>query len=80
MKNQFIIYIAIGILCSMSLHSQTINKEIIKDMKFRHVGPIGNRLTTVAGVPNDPMTYYVGAASGGVWKTTDGGLNWKPMN
>ena len=63
----------------MSLHSQTINKEIIKDMKFRHVGPIGNRLTTVAGVPNDPMTYYVGAASGGVWKTTDGGLNWKPI-
>tara|TARA_Y100001935_G_C17311056_1_gene516259 strand:+ start:5884 stop:9033 length:3150 start_codon:yes stop_codon:yes gene_type:complete len=63
----------------MSLHSQTINKEIIKDMKFRHVGPIGNRLTTVAGVPNDPMTYYVGAASGGVWKTKDGGLNWKPI-
>ena len=79
MKNQIILYIAIGILCSMSLHSQTINKEIIKDMKFRHVGPIGNRLTTVAGVPNDPMTYYVGAASGGVWKTTDGGLNWKPI-
>ena len=79
MKNQIILYIAIGILCSMSLHSQTINKEIIKDMKFRHVGPIGNRLTTVAGVPNDPMTYYVGAASGGVWKTKDGGLNWKPI-
>ena len=79
MKNQFILFIAIAILCSMTLHSQTINKEIIKDMKFRHVGPIGNRLTTVAGVPNDPMTYYVGAASGGVWKTTDGGLNWKPI-
>ena len=79
MKNQFILFIAISILSSISLHSQTINKEIIKDMKFRHVGPIGNRLTTVAGVPNDPMTYYVGAASGGVWKTTDGGLNWKPI-
>ena len=48
-------------------------------MEFRHVGPIGNRVTTVAGIPNDPMTYYVGAASGGVWKTIDGGLNWSPI-
>ncbi|MFL2601020.1 MAG: glycosyl hydrolase, partial [Flavobacteriaceae bacterium] len=32
-----------------------------------------------AGIPNDPMTYYVGAASGGVWKTIDGGLNWSPI-
>ena len=53
--------------------------DIIKEMEFRHVGPIGNRVTTVAGIPNDPMTYYVGAASGGVWKTIDGGLNWSPI-
>ena len=45
----------------------------------RAIIPVGNRVTTVAGVPNDPMTYYVGAASGGVWKTLDGGLNWKPI-
>ena len=59
--------------------SQSINKDVIKAMKFRHIGPIGNRLTSVAGIPNNPLTYYVGAASGGVWKTTDGGLNWNPI-
>ena len=48
-------------------------------MKFRHIGPIGNRLTCVAGVPSQPLIYYVGAASGGVWKTFDGGLNWQPI-
>ena len=60
-------------------YSQEIDKSTISDMKFRHVGPVGNRLTSVSGVANDPMTYYVGAASGGVWKTKDGGLNWFPV-
>ena len=60
-------------------YSQEIDKSTISDMKFRHVGPVGNRLTCVSGVANDPMTYYVGAASGGVWKTKDGGLNWFPI-
>ena len=60
-------------------YTQEISKATISDMKFRHVGPVGNRLTCVAGVANKPMIYYVGAASGGVWKTKDGGLNWFPI-
>ena len=72
MKNlKIIFFAAINFLFLPELISQTINKELVKDMKFRHVGPIGNRLTTVAGVPNNPLVYYVGAASGGVWKTND---------
>jgi photosystem II stability/assembly factor-like uncharacterized protein len=48
--------------------------------KFRFVGPrVGNRIAAVAGVPGDPSTYYAGAASGGVWKSTDGGNRWKPI-
>ncbi len=48
--------------------------------RFRFLGPaVGNRIASVAGIPGDPDTYYVGAASGGVWKTTDGGLSWKPI-
>ncbi len=46
---------------------------------FRFVGPEGNRVTSVAGVNGDPATYYAGAASGGLWKTTDGGIHWKPI-
>ncbi|MGE5760264.1 MAG: VPS10 domain-containing protein, partial [Gemmatimonadota bacterium] len=38
-----------------------------------------NRVTSVAGVPGDPGTYYAGAASGGLWKTVDGGVHWEPM-
>lgn len=49
--------------------------------RFRFVGPqAGNRIASVAGVAGDPFTYYAGAASGGVWKTTDGGLRWNPVS
>ena len=44
------------------------------DLTFRFMGPaVGNRIASAAGVPGDPNTYYAGAASGGVWKSTDGG-------
>ena len=49
------------------------------DLRFRHVGPLGNRVSAVAGVPGDPRIYYVGAASGGVFKTEDGGASWRPI-
>src|SRR6184192_1970193 len=48
--------------------------------RFRFVGPrAGNRVASIAGVPGDPSTYYAGAASGGIWKTTDGGNRWDPI-
>jgi photosystem II stability/assembly factor-like uncharacterized protein len=50
-------------------------------LSFRFVGPVvGNRVASIAGVPGDPSIYYAGAASGGVWKTTDGGGHWAPVS
>jgi len=48
-------------------------------MTWRFVGPYGNRAAAAAGAPGDPAVMYVGAASGGVWKTENGGVNWKPV-
>ena len=50
-----------------------------KDLSWRTIGPEGNRFSAAAGVPGDPLTYYVGAASGGIFKTTDGGVHWQPV-
>lgn len=48
-------------------------------LAWRYIGPPGNRTIAVAGIAGDPHTYYVGAASGGIWKTTDGGVHWQPI-
>ena len=48
-------------------------------LEWRTIGPEGNRFSSAAGIPGEPYTYYVGSASGGVYKTTDGGVNWDEM-
>jgi photosystem II stability/assembly factor-like uncharacterized protein len=48
-------------------------------LRFRYIGPEGNRVSAVAGVPGDPNVYYAGAASGGIWKSTDAGTHWRPI-
>lgn len=50
-------------------------------LRWRHVGPVrGGRVTTVTGVVQDQTTFYFGSTGGGVWKTTDAGLNWKNVS
>ncbi|HCW08580.1 MAG TPA: sialidase, partial [Cytophagales bacterium] len=67
------------IFCSTLLLGQVLKKEEIDQLKFRHIGPVGNRITCAVGIPGNDMIYLVGAASGGIWKTTDGGITWKPV-
>ena len=51
-----------------------------KTLRFRLIGPaVGGRVSRAVGVPGDPLTYYAAASSGGVWKSSDGGNNWKPI-
>lgn len=51
------------------------------DLRYRMVGPArGGRVTTVTGVPSEPRTFYMGVASGGLWKTTDAGATWIPIS
>src|SRR5439155_18022250 len=48
-------------------------------LRYRYIGPQGNRVASVTGVAGDPMTYYAGAASGGIFKSTDGGIHWSSI-
>jgi photosystem II stability/assembly factor-like uncharacterized protein len=49
-------------------------------LRFRFMGPApAGRIASVAGIAGDPNTFYAGAASGGVWKTTDGGKTFTPV-
>jgi len=50
-------------------------------MKARSIGPAGmsGRVTAIAAELGDPNTFYVGAATGGLWKSQDGGLSFEPI-
>jgi photosystem II stability/assembly factor-like uncharacterized protein len=51
-----------------------------KNLNYRLIGPFrGGRVLAVSGVVGQDNTYYFGGVAGGVWKTTDGGLNWRPL-
>ena len=57
-----------------------IAPDSYKQLKFRYLGPVGNRVIAIAGVPGNPNVYYAGAASGGVFKTTDNGAAGRSEN
>ncbi|MBK9386292.1 MAG: glycosyl hydrolase [Planctomycetes bacterium] len=49
-------------------------------LEFRSLGPaISGRATSATGVLGQPLVFYAGFAQGGVWKSTDGGRQWKPI-
>ncbi len=51
-----------------------------KRLKFRSIGPAaGGRVCRAAGVPGDPLTFYAATAASGLWKSSDGGIHWKPI-
>lgn len=61
-------------------HAGQFDEKLWSGMRWREVGPFrGGRALAIEGVSGEPNTYYFGAVAGGVWKTTDGGANWKPI-
>ena len=72
--------IFIILIWALPAMAQEITPDIYKSLRYRYIGPMGNRIIAVVGEPGNPNVYYCGAASGGVFKTTDGGETWKPVN
>jgi photosystem II stability/assembly factor-like uncharacterized protein len=57
-----------------------VDPVLFKGLQYRLVGPSrGGRVTTVTGVPSQPRTFYMGVASGGLFRTTDAGASWVPI-
>src|SRR5215470_18203536 len=78
--------VLVGTLCAATLvaaaFAQQPSPSVPRDegLRFRYMGPESSgRIAAVAGIPGDSQTYYAGAASGGVWKTSDGGKTFEPI-
>src|SRR2546421_6013758 len=57
--------------------AQQVDTTLWTRLHYRFVGPEGNRAVAIVGEPGNPLVAYVGAASGGIWKTEDGGVHWR---
>ena len=72
-----------ALLCAFALTApaQKIDSSWYNHLKWRCIGPYrGGRSVAVCGIPDQPLTYYAGAAGGGLWKTIDGGSTWNSVS
>ncbi|MFS4468002.1 WD40/YVTN/BNR-like repeat-containing protein [Maribacter sp. 2210JD10-5] len=69
------------LFASFSLVAQEFKMDLVQDLKPRNIGPGGmsGRVTTIDVVHDNPDVMYVGTASGGLWKSTSGGVKWDPI-
>lgn len=72
---------ALLLLATSSFFAQEFSMNLVQDLQPRNIGPAGmsGRVTAIDVVHNDPDVMYVGTASGGLWKSTSGGIKWKPV-
>ncbi len=68
-------------LFSFSLTAQQLDLSKFNGLKFRNIGPAGmsGRVTAIDVNQKDPRIMFVGTASGGLWRSTDRGISWKPV-
>ncbi len=61
--------------------AQGIDPALLGAMEARSIGPVGvsGRITSVHALESDPNVIFVGAATGGLWKSVNGGHTWEPL-
>jgi photosystem II stability/assembly factor-like uncharacterized protein len=73
--------VALLLSCLPATPSAQVDTSLFAGLRWRSIGPNrGGRSQTSAGSASRPLEYYFGATGGGVWKTTDGGLTWRPVS
>lgn len=72
--------LAVALIVVAPLEASQLDPTLYAGMRWRQIGPFrGGRVSAVAGAIGQPGTYYMGSPSGGLWKTTDAGVTWRPI-
>ena len=92
MKRIALVFIAVALVATVSFAKKKeedkkeepkafVNSSLVSGLKWRSIGPAwaSGRIADFAMNPDNPKEYYVGVASGNVWKTTNNGTTWKPI-
>ena len=79
--HRFLSACALSALAATSLHAQAIGQGDIDALRWRNIGPanMGGRVADVEGIPSPSKTFFVAAAGGGVWKTTNNGTTFRSV-
>ena len=82
LKSNRILKILSGAAASLLLAAAAVpTADLTGALHWRSVGPyLGGRVTSLAGVPDEPSLFYMATAGGGVWKTTDYGHDWENIS
>jgi photosystem II stability/assembly factor-like uncharacterized protein len=77
----FSLWLLFCLLITSTVSAQQLDLSKLGGLKFRNIGPAGmsGRVTAIDVNQKDPRIMFVGTASGGVWRSTDRGISWKPV-
>src|SRR6476469_852302 len=72
---------AAALLLPGALSAQSLDSATVAGFRWRSVGPSNfmGRMTDVVGIPGPSKTVFVSAAAGGIWKTINNGVTWRPL-
>lgn len=76
------LFVMLGVLVfgGAAARAQQVDSSLYSGLRWRLIGSFrGGRVTTVAGIPGNATTFYMGTPGGGVWMTNDVGRTWKPI-
>src|ERR1700704_2882252 len=74
-----LLFVAAYLTPGVAQQAPRVSPDLYSQLRWRFIGPEGNRISAVVGVPGNPLVYYAGSASGGIAKTVGGGVHWQQI-
>src|SRR6266567_5936171 len=80
-RSRFLLSATMLVSIAMSASGQALDSSLVAGFRWRTVGPANfmGRVSDVVGIPGPSKTLFVASAGGGIWKSTNNGVSWRPV-